>query len=90
MSGARPLDPPTSRPADGPAVAGTGTNSGIGAALTRLLPIAAILVFAGGVALTLAVAGDTLGYDFLAYHAAAARVLAGQPAYDMSFEAAAW
>ena len=28
------------------------------------------------------------GYDFLAYHAAASRVLDGQPAYDMSFEAA--
>ena len=37
---------------------------------------------------TLAVADDTLGYDFLAYHAAASRVLAGQPAYDTSFEAA--
>lgn len=34
---------------------------------------------------TLAVAGDTLGYDFRAYHAAAARVLAGQPAYDTSY-----
>ena len=41
-----------------------------------------------GVAATLAVAGDTLGYDFLAYHAAASRVLDGQPAYDTSFEAA--
>jgi alpha-1,2-mannosyltransferase len=37
---------------------------------------------------TLAVAGDTLGYDFLAYHAAASRVLDGLPAYDTSFEAA--
>ncbi len=41
-----------------------------------------------GVGLTLAVAGDTLGFDFLAYHAAATRVLHGQPAYDMSFEGA--
>ena len=37
---------------------------------------------------TLAAAGDTLGYDFLAYHAAAARVIGGQPSYDVSFEAA--
>ena len=36
----------------------------------------------------IAVAGDTLGFDFLAYHAAATRVLAGEPAYDMSFQGA--
>ena len=54
----------------------------------RLLPVAAILAFAAGVGITLAVAGDTHGYDFLAYHAAATRVLDGQPAYDTSFEAA--
>ena len=48
----------------------------------------AIVVFVAGVALTLAVAGDTLGFDFLAYHAAATRVLEGKPAYDMSFEGA--
>jgi hypothetical protein len=60
----------------------------LGAALVRLLPLFAIAAFALGVGVTLAVAGDTLGYDFLAYHAAAARVLAGQPAYDTSFEAA--
>lgn len=33
----------------------------------------------------MAVAGDTLGYDFLAYHAAASRVLDGLPAYDTSY-----
>jgi hypothetical protein len=58
------------------------------AALVRMLPLFAIAVFALGVAVTLRVAGDTLGYDFLAYHAAASRVLAGLPAYDTSFEAA--
>jgi hypothetical protein len=58
------------------------------AALARLLPVFAIVIFAAGVGATLAVADDTLGYDFLAYHAAASRVLAGQPAYDTSFEAA--
>jgi len=58
------------------------------AALARMLPLFAILVIVLGVAATVGVAGDTLGYDFLAYHAAASRVLAGQPAYDTSFEAA--
>ena len=58
------------------------------AALARLLPVFAIVIFVAGVGVTLAVADDTLGYDFLAYHAAASRVLAGQPAYDTSFEAA--
>jgi hypothetical protein len=59
-----------------------------GAAFWRLLPPIAIGVMALTVGATLSVAGDTLGYDFLAYHAAAERVLAGQPAYDTSFEAA--
>jgi hypothetical protein len=67
-----------SRPADG----------GLAAAAIRLLPVFATAVFALGVAVTLAVAGDTLGYDFLAYHSAVARLLAGQPVYDMSFEVA--
>ena len=49
------------------------------------LPILAILSFVSGVGATLAVAGDTLGYDFLAYHQAAARLLDGQPLYDMSY-----
>ena len=59
-----------------------------GAALAKLLPLFAIVAFVGGITATLAVAGDTLGYDFLAYHAAAVRVLDGLPAYDTSFEAA--
>jgi Glycosyltransferase family 87 len=49
------------------------------------LPILAIIVFGGSLAATLAVAGDTLGFDFLAYRAAAARLLDGQPVYDMSY-----
>jgi Glycosyltransferase family 87 len=53
--------------------------------LERLLPVLAIVVFAGMSAVILAVAGDTLGYDFRAYHAAASRVLAGQPLYDLSY-----
>ncbi len=50
------------------------------------LPIVAILSFAAGVGATLAAAGDTLGYDFLAYHQAAARLLDGGPLYDMSYK----
>ncbi len=49
------------------------------------LPIVALLSFVGGIAATLAFAGRTLGFDFLAYHAAAARLLDGQPLYDMSY-----
>jgi len=55
--------------------------------LRRGLPPAAIGLFGLFVALAVgasAVAG-TLGYDFLAYHAAASRVLSGGPLYDMSF-----
>ena len=49
------------------------------------LPVLAILAFGGSLALTLGVAGDTLGYDFLAYHQAAVRLIDGQPLYDMSY-----
>jgi hypothetical protein len=49
------------------------------------LPIVAVLVFAGSLALTLAFAGDTLGYDFRAYHQAIVRVFDGQALYDMSY-----
>jgi len=52
------------------------------------LPIVAVLVFVFMVGATLAVADETLGYDFRAYHGAAVRVLAGGPLYDLSFEAA--
>ncbi len=55
-------------------------------AFARLLPLLAIAVLALGVGVTVAAAGDTLGFDFLAYHAAAARVLDGRPPYDTSFE----
>ena len=76
-SGRRPI----SRPADPRA-------AGIGAALARLLPVIAVTVFVLASAVTLAAAGSTLGYDFLAYHAAGARVLDGLAPYDTSFEAA--
>ena len=49
------------------------------------LPVLALLFLAAGLGATLAVAGDTLGYDFLAYHQAAVRLLDGLPLYDMSY-----
>ena len=57
-----------------------------GRTLRAGLPIVALLVFVLAVAATIASAGDTLGYDFLAYHAAASRVLDGRAAYDTSFQ----
>jgi hypothetical protein len=56
--------------------------------LRMALPIVAVLVFASSIGAVLAVAGDTLGYDFLAYHSAARRVLDGRPLYDLGFAAA--
>jgi alpha-1,2-mannosyltransferase len=52
------------------------------------LPIVATLLLVLPVLGVVAVAGDTLGYDFLAYHAAAVRILHGQPLYDLSFQTA--
>jgi alpha-1,2-mannosyltransferase len=49
------------------------------------LPVVAILSFVLGIAATLAFARETLGFDFLAYHQAAVRLLDGQPLYDMSY-----
>lgn len=54
------------------------------AALWSMLPVLAIGTAVLSVAATIAVAGDTLGYDFLAYHAAATRLRDGQPLYDAS------
>ncbi len=60
-----------------------------GASIPRLgraaLPIIAVAVFTLTLVATLSVAGRTLGFDFLAYHQAAARLLAGQPLYDMAY-----
>jgi alpha-1,2-mannosyltransferase len=49
------------------------------------LPVVAILSLVFGVGASVAFARDTLGFDFLAYHQAAQRLLAGQPLYDMSY-----
>ncbi len=47
----------------------------------------AILAITVGATLLAGAAGDTLGYDYLAYDAAARRLLDGQPLYDTSFAA---
>ena len=49
------------------------------------LPILALISLVTGVGAAVAVAGSTLGFDFLAYHQAAVRLIQGQPLYDMSF-----
>jgi alpha-1,2-mannosyltransferase len=51
-----------------------------------LLPPLAIGVFVLVVGAVLGASRDTFGFDFLAYHQAAERVLAGQRLYDTSFE----
>ena len=56
----------------------------LAAAARRLLPLVCVIVFLLTVGATLAVAGDTLGYDFRSYFDAASRVLAGHPLYDAS------
>jgi alpha-1,2-mannosyltransferase len=53
-----------------------------------LLPAVAVLAFAAGVTTIVLVAGDTLGYDFLAYLDAARRLLDGRPLYDPSVDVA--
>ena len=57
-------------------------------ALSRLMPLIAIGVLVLTVGATLAVAGDTHGYDFRAYYDAAVRVLHGQSAYDQTYDLA--
>ncbi len=57
-------------------------------ALARFLPLFAAAAAVAFLGATLAVAGDTLGYDFRAYWEAGSRLLAGRPAYDTSYAAA--
>jgi len=52
------------------------------------LAVAAVVVIVVSVAATLLVAGDTLGYDFRAYHEAARRVIQGSPLYDPTAQVA--
>lgn len=52
------------------------------------LPIVATISFLGGVAVVLAFARDTLGYDYQAYVGAASRLLDGRPLYDTAVDIA--
>lgn len=56
--------------------------------LRAALPILALLSFGLGVSSTIAVAGDTLGYDYQAYVAAAERLIVGRPLYDPNVDVA--
>ena len=73
-----PATLPTAPAPEAPAGARLASAAG------RLLPFVAIAIFVLAVGATLAVAGDTLGYDFRSYYDAASRVLAGQPLYSAS------
>jgi alpha-1,2-mannosyltransferase len=54
---------------------------------TALPPTAiALLALVGGAVVWSGVAAGTFGFDFLAYHQAANRVLAGEPLYDVSIQ----
>jgi hypothetical protein len=57
-----------------------------GRLLRAALPVTALVSIIVVPGATLAVAGETLGYDFLAYHLAAVRVLEGGPLYDLTFQ----
>ncbi len=52
------------------------------------MPVVALILLAtvGGLSLVAAAGAGTLGFDFLAYHQAANRILAGQPLYDPSVQ----
>jgi hypothetical protein len=52
------------------------------------LPVLALAIPALTITAILWAGGSTLGYDYLAYDAAARRVLAGQPLYDLSYATA--
>jgi hypothetical protein len=72
-----------------PAGAAAPTSQSSLLRLGRLyLPPVAIgtLAIVGGLVVWSGVMAGTLGYDFLAYHQAANRVLAGQPLYDPSIQ----
>jgi hypothetical protein len=64
---------------------GRGAHRSIARAALPLVAVAVLVLFSGAI---LRSAGDTLGFDFLAYHQAARRLLDGLPLYDLSFEAA--
>lgn len=61
------------------------------ATVRRAVAVAAALlvlaVIVASLALVLAAAGYTFAFDYLAYDAAARRLLAGEPVFDLSFDA---
>jgi hypothetical protein len=66
----------------------TGSVARYRHAAVVVLPVVAIVVFAlfvGGAVMSAAGAG-TLGFDFLAYHRAAVRVIEGKPLYDTTVQ----
>src|SRR4051812_36277480 len=75
-------------PEPGGGAAGTRSSGAAGRFGQGVLPIVAIAVFVSFTGAVLAAAGSTLGYDYLAYDAAARRVLAGQAVYDLAFQRA--
>ena len=62
----------------------SGAPGRLGRAALPILAILAVIVFVGA---TLAVAGDTLGFDFRAYYEAARRMIDGGPLYLTDFTA---
>ncbi|HEY7591008.1 MAG TPA: glycosyltransferase family 87 protein [Candidatus Limnocylindrales bacterium] len=68
--------------------ASTASRGGPRGRLRTALPVVAIAVFVVFAAAIVVAAGATLGFDFLAYHAAARRILDGEPLYDLAFESA--
>jgi hypothetical protein len=65
--------------------AGRGARGSLGRAALPVVAVAVLVLFSGAILRT---AGDTLGYDFLAYHQAARRILDGLPLYDLAYEEA--
>jgi hypothetical protein len=59
-----------------------GTRGSLGRAVLPVLAVTVLVLFTGAILWS---AGDTLGFDFLAYHQAARRILDGQPLYDLSY-----
>ncbi len=66
------------------------TRMSLGGLWAAGLPLVAIVLFATvvGAAVFASSIAETLGFDFLAYHLAAVRVLDGAPVYDLSFDGA--
>lgn len=65
--------------------AGRGRYGSLGRAALPLVAVVVLVLFCGAI---LRSAGETLGFDFLAYHQAARRILDGVPLYDLAHEQA--